>query len=733
MTDSHVGPDERIAVGVSRPRNQQLLSDLFENRTIVELHHAVPERTGLCVVDEDGLARSLTAIEAWKRDQHPTFAPVLLVSEGQDEGTWERHADKLGSQIDAILTIPKPRSAITARIESLLERRAYSKALLSEREMIDKMLETSPSAMTIMDTDGSIIRANDRAQSILGLTKSKIEERVFNSPEWNIIDEDGDTIPSEDLPLSRVTRTGTPVYGYEHGIERPDGETVWLSTNMAPVLDETGALEFLISTLDDITEQRNRKQTLERQVDLFEKTQDLSNVGAWEYDVQTQEAYFTSEIYDIYGLSADSDLSSELLIESFHPDDRPVIESAFERAVEDGDSYDHELKLITEDGDERWVRTRGEPQYEDGKITRVRGTLKDITDRKERNLRLRQMSRAVKNAPVGVTLTNPELDDPEMDDNPIVYVNQEFLELTGYERDEVLGHNCRMLQGERTDPEMVDKIRRALDEDEPVSVVLRNYHSDGTVFWNSLEIAPVRDANGDVINHIVFQQDVTERVERRRQLQKIDQVLRHNVKNSLTVIHGMADQVQRDSGESATAHAQQIIDTGESLLSTLEKEREITKLLGEDPTVESLELMSIVRQTVETVEGEYPEASVEVVGPDGVAVEASSHLRSALTELLRNAVEHDQSEQSTAALGVHMDGDSVIVEIADSGPGIPQMEVGILTGSEDETKLQHGQGLGLWLVQLIVRRSGGRIEFETGSDGSTVRVILPACVLNDNC
>ena len=81
--------------------------------------------------------------------------------------------------------------------------------------------------------------------------------------------------------------------------------------------------------------------------------------------------------------------------------------------------------------------------------------------------------------------------DPEKEDNPIIYANRTFTELTGYEKGEILGRNCRFLQGPKTDPEAVDRLRQAIKNQEKVTVVLRNYRKDGTPFWNRLAITPV--------------------------------------------------------------------------------------------------------------------------------------------------------------------------------------------------------------------------------------------------
>lgn len=94
------------------------------------------------------------------------------------------------------------------------------------------------------------------------------------------------------------------------------------------------------------------------------------------------------------------------------------------------------------------------------------------------------------------------ISDPSLQDNPIVYASDDFLSLIGYSRDDVLGRNCRFLQGPDTDKSKVEKIRKAIAEGEDVSVVMLNYKADGTPFWNQLFIAALRDTQNNIVNFI---------------------------------------------------------------------------------------------------------------------------------------------------------------------------------------------------------------------------------------
>ncbi len=112
------------------------------------------------------------------------------------------------------------------------------------------------------------------------------------------------------------------------------------------------------------------------------------------------------------------------------------------------------------------------------------------------------------------------ISDARLPQNPIIYCNPAFEKITGYAQDEVVGRNCRFLQGDKTDPQAIEKIRQSLKNQQGCEVVLQNYRKDGTLFWNDLTISPVRDADGCLTHFIGVQTDITARkqAEETRQL-----------------------------------------------------------------------------------------------------------------------------------------------------------------------------------------------------------------------
>ncbi len=132
--------------------------------------------------------------------------------------------------------------------------------------------------------------------------------------------------------------------------------------------------------------------------------------------------------------------------------------------------------------------------------------------------------------------------DPNLPDCPLVYVSEGFVAMTGYGSDEILGHNCRFLQGEDTDPAEVAKLRKAIARGEGVTSRLLNYRKDGTPFWNLLTMTPIRGADGAVTKIVGVQVDVTSSTEGRP---SVEPLIRYDHRLLQTVAEPIVSDVLR--------------------------------------------------------------------------------------------------------------------------------------------------------------------------------------------
>ncbi|GAA4884393.1 hypothetical protein GCM10023311_03490 [Flaviramulus aquimarinus] len=136
--------------------------------------------------------------------------------------------------------------------------------------------------------------------------------------------------------------------------------------------------------------------------------------------------------------------------------------------------------------------------------TYVIALIKDVSEKKEIEKNLMLRTKALESARNGILIT-----DASKYDNPVIYFNSAFQNLTGYSDSEILNHNCRFLQGKDRDQKPLKKLREAIKNGESCQATLRNYKKDGTMFWNDLYVFPITNSNGMVTNFIGIQNDVT--------------------------------------------------------------------------------------------------------------------------------------------------------------------------------------------------------------------------------
>jgi PAS domain S-box-containing protein len=144
----------------------------------------------------------------------------------------------------------------------------------------------------------------------------------------------------------------------------------------------------------------------------------------------------------------------------------------------------------------------------------------DFTAEKDPGLIPYVLSQILDSVVNGITLS-----DPDQPDNPIVYANAAFELITGYDREEIIGRNCRFLQGEDREQEARYQLRQAIDNSEPAEVTIRNYRKDGQLFYNHLMISPLFDSNGNVIYYLGVQYDVTNQVTAAEEIKRLSDSL----------------------------------------------------------------------------------------------------------------------------------------------------------------------------------------------------------------
>jgi len=238
------------------------------------------------------------------------------------------------------------------------------------------------------------------------------------------------------------------------------------------------------------------------------------------------------------------------------------------------------------------------------------------------------------------------------------------------------------------------------------------------------DVAPDARTADDIVGAQVMVRDASDRRQREGLISVINRVLRHNVRNKLTVINGYAEILAADPDGDVASKAEQITQATDRLLDLTESARQIERNRELSPELETVDLAPLLAESVDELETRYPDAAVTAEIPDTAVATTLPRIETALWELLENAAVHG-GEEPTISLSVTETDEQLRITISDDGPGLPEDERQVLaTGDEDP--LVHGQGLGLWLTYWIITSLDGEISVPKSSGGTTIEIRLPA-------
>lgn len=344
--------------------------------------------------------------------------------------------------------------------------------------------------------------------------------------------------------------------------------------------------------------------------------------------------------------------------------------------------------------------------------------------------------------------------DPRRTDNPIVFANPAFLRMTGYRAEEVLGRNCRFIQGPDTDAAAIRELRRAVRERVPVTVELVNYRRDGTPFWNALFVSPVFDRGGELLYFFGSQLDVTGQraaeaaLRRSQKLEAVGQLtsgIAHDFNNLLMVVAGNIELMEKaDRAEKRERFASRIREA-------VARARHLTRQLLAFARRQQLERRAV---DLNALVASLREAARHSLGP-GIRLETRlqpglplcladpEQVEVALANLLLNARDAMPEggvvtvatasvrigpEAPEAASGEVPAGDYASLVVADAGAGMAPEVLSRATEPFFTTKDGGpGSGLGLSTVYGFARQSQGHLSLRSKPGRGTVAKLLLPC------
>lgn len=390
-------------------------------------------------------------------------------------------------------------------------------------------------------------------------------------------------------------------------------------------------------------------------------------------------------------------------------------------------------------------------------------TIENAIKRKESEERLQLLESAVINANDAIIILEAEPGD--LQGRRILYINEAFTQMTGYSYKEATARTLRMLRGPNTNLSTLHMIKVALDGCKPVRVELVNSRKDGTEFWVECNIVPFANEKGVFSHWVSVQRDITERKkaeeEKEKLMQEIEAIngdltelnqeletigaertmslmaltVADKIRNPASMIGGRCRRIlsKEELSDDLRKNLKYILE-GADKLDKIVKDFE-TFLKSRQSQFKNDDLNRIVESVAMVGEKEATYKGIDMVvmiSPDPLKINMQKDLlRVAIFHIVKNAIEAT-SEGGRVIIETCRDGDHVILNVSDTGYGIPEQEVGNVFKPFFSTK-ERGFGLGLPLVKQIITEHLGEIIVQSKpAQGSTFRVKFPTIWKEDN-
>lgn len=577
-----------------------------------------------------------------------------------------------------------------------------------EQERFSALVEQSSDLIAVVDENGIIQYQSPSITRILGYESDEI---VGDTILQYVHPEDVEQVMERiSEGLAKPERTVETRFRFRHS----NGTWRWLESRGNNQLDNPAVEGFVVNSRD-ITERIHRGRQLDAERRKFEHlTEHLPEV-VYRADPETlKPTYVNERVTDVYGVPVKDFVgSSDTWEATIHPDDRDEVIDSFRAASEEYSSGSMEYRIVRPDGEERWIRdSYGWERTDTGDVTALVGIVRDITEERQRIVELRQWKRAIDASPTAIYITDT--------DGRIGYVNEGFEKITGYSEKDAIGATPNILNSGIMPEAYFDDLWETVLAEEDWEEEIINRRKSGAQYAAIQTIAPIYDEPDSLAGFVAIQADITDLRQREQQLLVIDRLLRHDLRNDLTLINGAAKIIGEHGDGEVQEWAQKIVDASDHLLETAEKGREINQILVDEFAGDSIDLVSVVKDRINGLIERYETANVALDLPDAATAVGDERVGLIVDELVENAIVHNEMDDPFVEVTIdHMEGE-ILLRVADNGPGIQPIEYEELTLERVYDPVEHGEGIGLWLVYWLIQAFDGTLDVQPNDPRGTI-------------
>lgn len=574
-------------------------------------------------------------------------------------------------------------------------------------ETIDRFFAEAPLGAVRFDGSFRIDRLNKQAEAMLGYT----EEELQGEP-WDMIVAErhqqrvagiiGDRRAADDTVRVRTE------------IVHKDGTVNTYRWDCQVVTDAAGNRHAIFATFDEAIDTIESQVVTETDESLIGSLSD----GVYILDDVGQFTFVNQEFVELVGYEREEVVGNTASLMK-NEDSVTRSKQAIERILSDDGSKTATFEVSLQRADGEAIHCQNHIyalQNRRDETVGIIGTLQNVTEHRQQEQRFQTL----------IEETNEIISIIDAEGR-FQYQSKSVERILGYSPEEVIGE----FLWEYIHPDDKARVKAAFNrwvstgQPAPEPVEYRTRHADGSWRWMEASGKVHAKALG-CEGYITNSREITARKERQQQLELFDRVIRHNLRNDMNVIRGAADLLQSKETGEGVHRASQIKKKCNELLATVKKQRDIAQLLRQSPTQSVINVQAALDTICSELRSVHPDVKVAISCENKTRLRADDKFVYALEELITNGIIHNDSDAPTVEVAVTESGEQVRITVTDNGPQIPEMERRVIANPENRSPLYHGSGLGLWLVKLIISRSGGTVQFvETEQEGNTIALSVP--------
>ena len=505
--------------------------------------------------------------------------------------------------------------------------------------------------------------------------------------------------------------------------------------------------EYIIENFIDISKIKETKDLLIESEKRFKTI--VENIPGTTYrcllDKDWTMTFLSSDVEQLTGYHVGDFINNAVRSYSsiIYPEDNDYVNKLISEAINGSNDWELEYRIIHKDGTIRWVYEKGKAVRDDsGKIEHLDGIIMDITERKKVQNEIRKLSLAIEQSPATVVLT-------DLDGN-IEYVNPTFSKLTGYTAQEAKGQNPRILKSGELQPEAYKELWDTIKAGKEWKGEFHNKRKDGSLFWESASIAPVKNDKGELISFLAVKEDITKRKEIELQLKKTQEALvktmkvkdeflsvtSHDLKSPLGIVKTSMSLLLEEPGvsEHVKEYANMSLRQANRGLKLIMDLLNLKKLEDGNVKLElkKFNVSAMVKEVLDDLKVNIDQnhVSVEFIKDKEYEVTADySRLVQVLSNLVDNALKYTPKNGKLNILASVNSG-WLKLGVRDFGQGISNDKLSIIFEKYEQTgdavDKKKGHGIGLAIAKMICDLHGGRIWAESKEgEGSTFYFEIP--------